>query len=156
MSAKKLCPSARPDMPGAKIIGVVRHDHETPAVDYFAEAVDVTAELLRLAAPVEPMEIYRFAADCQEGACSHWARSECSLIERVADLVPAASLVLPPCGIRPECRWFAQRRAAACRRCPEVVTSNQDPSDAMRAASTPPESTNANANANAPEVESNA
>ncbi len=126
-------------MPGARVIGVVRHDHETPEVDYLEEPLEVTPELLEMAAPLPPTEIFRFAANCQQGACAHWAESECSLVERMVELIPATSLMLPRCAARSTCQWFAQRRGAACRVCPLVVTQNEAPSSEMRAAATPPQ-----------------
>lgn len=117
---------------------MVRHDREVPSVDYLAESTPVTEELLRLAEPLPPTEIFRIAAECAEGDCAHWSVDACSLVERVVDLVPAESLTLPRCDVRRQCQWFAQSGRDACRRCARVVTQNVDPTAAMRMAATPP------------------
>ena len=132
-----LCPSAQPDTAAAVVLGVVDHEASPPEVQYLDSPMPVTPELLALAGPVRPTEVFRFAASCQQGACSHWSGHDCSLVTRIVKLVPAASLALPPCRIRTDCRWFHQLGREACRRCPSVVTQNQEPSDAMREAATP-------------------
>lgn len=134
-----LCPSAQPDTAAAVVLGVIDHEASPPEVQYLDQPVPVTPELLALAEPVRPTEVFRFAASCQQGACSHWSGHDCSLVTRIVKLVPAASLALPPCRIRTDCRWFHQLAGEACRRCPSVVTQNQEPSDAMREAATPVE-----------------
>lgn len=133
------CPSAQPGMPGARVIGVVRHDHETPDVEYLPESLPITTELLELASPLLPTEIFRFAASCQQSACAHWEQSQCSLVERMVGLIPTNALTLPRCAARATCQWYAQRRASACRVCPLVVTQNEAPSSEMRAAAMPPD-----------------
>jgi hypothetical protein len=35
---------------------------------------------------------------------------------------------LPPCAIRPTCRWHAERGAAACAVCDQVVTDTREAS----------------------------
>jgi len=132
-----LCPSAQPDAADAVVIGVVDHAASPPEVQYLDEPTPVTPELLALARPVRPTEVYRFAASCQQGACSHWSGHDCTLVTRLVKLVPVASLALPPCRIRGDCRWFHQTGRDACRRCPLVVTQNQAPSEAMREAAAP-------------------
>jgi len=46
-------------------------------------------------------------------------------------LEPAADK-LPPCVIRPTCRWYKQEGAAACHRCPQIVTKNPAADDRLR------------------------
>ena len=137
VAEQRLCPSAQPDMAGAVAIGVVDHSGEQPSTQYLEQPLPVTEELLALASPVRPTEVFRFAAPCQTSACSHWDGSDCQLVTRIVDLIPAASLLLPTCRIRADCRWFAQAGREACRRCPHVVTQNEHPSRAMRRAATP-------------------
>lgn len=132
-----MCPSAQPDTASAVVLGVVDHAASPPEVQYLDAPLPVTPELLALAEPVRPTEVFRFAAACQEGACSHWSGHDCSLVTRIVQLVPAASLALPPCRIRSDCRWFHQMGREACRRCPAVVTRNEAPSEAMREAAVP-------------------
>ncbi len=132
-----LCPSAQPTMAGAVAIGVVDHTGKRPEVAYLEQPLPVDDALLAMAAPIRPTEVFRFAAPCQTSACSHWSGEECKLVDRIVDLIPVASLLLPTCRIRPECRWFSQEGRAACTRCPHVVTQNERPTRAMRIAATP-------------------
>jgi len=132
-----LCPSAQPTMESAVAIGVVDRDGGEPEVAYLEKPLPVNDDLLALAGPVRPTEVFRFAAPCQTSACSHWNGEDCKLVDRIVDIIPPASLLLPTCRIRPECRWFAQAGRAACTRCPRVVTQNEWPSDEMRLAATP-------------------
>jgi hypothetical protein len=41
-------------------------------------------------------------------------------------------MIVPPCAIRQECRWFAQEGAAACMRRPEITTISYDLSPQVR------------------------
>lgn len=132
-----LCPSAQPGMKGARAIGLVDHEAETPEVVYLEQPVSVTAELLEMTGTVAATELFRFAAPCQTSVCSHWDGAECKLVDRIVKLLPVASLVLPKCHIRDECRWYQQEGRNACSRCPRVITQNEDPSPAMREAATP-------------------
>lgn len=133
-----LCPSAPAEIHGALAFGVVDHASTPPEVMYLEEPVPVNEELLGLAAPLEPREVFRFGAPCQTSECTHWSGHDCKLVERIVKLVPVASLVTPPCKIRPTCRWFAQSGRNACLRCAYVVTKDEHPTDTMRAAATPP------------------
>lgn len=131
------CPSAPPEIPGAVAFGIVDHAATPPEVQYLDEPVPVTQELLELAAPLEPREVFRVGAPCQTERCTHWSGHDCQLVERIVKLVPAASLVTPPCKLRPTCRWYAQAGRNACVRCVHVVTRDEDPTDQMRTAATP-------------------
>ena len=73
----KLCPSAQPDMEGAVAFGVVGGTAEEPVVSYLREPLPVTPELLQLARPVRPTEVFRFAAPCAEGGCRHFDGESC-------------------------------------------------------------------------------
>ena len=135
--SSKLCPSAQPDLASAIAIGVVDHANESPEVAYLERPLPVSDELLELANPVQPTQVFRFAAPCQTGRCSHWSGTDCKLVTRIVRLVPAVTAELPRCNIRSECRWFAQEGRLACARCPLVVTQNELPSDVMREAAKP-------------------
>jgi len=136
-SSPLLCPSAQPFMEGARAIGLVDHAGDDPEVAYLERPLPATDELLAMAAPLRPTEVFRFAAPCRPDLCSHWNGAACKLASRIVDLLPARSLVLPKCNVRGECRWYAQEGRAACARCPDVVTQNEDPSEEMRAAAMP-------------------
>lgn len=131
------CPSAPPEIPGAVAFGIVDHAANPPEVRYLDEPVPITEELLELAAPLEPREVFRVGAPCQTDRCTHWSGHDCQLVERIVKLVPVGSLVTPPCQIRPTCRWYAQAGRSACARCVHVVTKDGDPADEMRMAATP-------------------
>lgn len=131
------CPSAQPALPGAIAFGLIDHQGETPTTNFLEAPVPVSPELLELAAPMPPTQVFRFAAPCQQQRCSHW-QGACSLAERIVDLMPVASTAPPPCRIRTACRWYAEQGRAACQRCPEVITESTRPSDALARAARPP------------------
>jgi len=129
-----LCPSAQPDWQGAKVFGVVGGTPDAPETSYLATTQPVTDELLKLAEPVSPDEVFRIAAPCACSGCGHFddEQSSCRLAQKIVRWVPMVSESLPVCSIRAECRWWQQEGRAACLRCPQVVTRNQKPSAAMR------------------------
>ena len=134
------CPSHR-CKPGSDLIGV-RQDDGTVAIlpqplpidQHFIEVVSRDA--------AAPEQRFRFSNKCIESGCSQWTGSRCGVIDNVlqllagvpapGDIAPSAATApptpkegtatLPPCGIRPTCRWFLQSGADACRVCPYVVT----------------------------------
>src|ERR1700753_1460760 len=101
-----LCPSAPPDWGNARAIGVVGGTAYQPRVTPLELSVPVTAELLALAQPISPTEVFRFAATCQTEACPHFKGGSCFLAEKVVQLLPRVAERLPFCTIRPSCRWF--------------------------------------------------
>jgi hypothetical protein len=109
-SDRTLCPSARENSPDSVIFGIAAGTVEEPRVAYLPEIQPVTPEILALAQPVTPTEVFRFAASCAEKECVHFD-------------------ILPPCRIRQNCRWWLQEGKAACLRCPQVVTDNYNPSE---------------------------
>ena len=131
------CPSAQPDMEGAVVFGVIGGTPEEPVVGYLTEPQPVTLDLLALAEPVEPTEVFRFGAPCAESSCQHYAAGECQLGRKLSEDVPVAADRVPPCQLRPRCRWWQERGPAACMRCPMVVTTSYAPTDALRAAADP-------------------
>jgi hypothetical protein len=119
-------------MDRAMILGVVQQDGPRPVVEYLNARVPATLEILALAAPLKPTEVFRLAATCAEHKCPHFDGSDCRLATRVAKMLPPVVDSLPPCVIRKECRWFAQEGAAACMRCPEITTISYDLSPQVR------------------------
>ena len=136
--SQTLCPSARPDWHGAVIIGVIGGAAEAPLLTHLTTPQKPTSEILALAASVTPTEVFRFAAPCRNGGCAHFRESKCSLTQRLVQLLPVATSELPACSIRSSCRWWQQEGRAACLRCPQVVTDNYHPSEAMCQVATPP------------------
>ena len=133
----KLCPSAQPDMAGAIAFGVIGGTAEEPVASYLKETIPVTPELLQLARPVKPTEVFRFAAPCAESGCQHYSGDSCQLAEKISTDVPTSLQKLPACKIRGSCRWWAEQGRAACFRCPLVVTEHYSAGPDMRAAADP-------------------
>jgi hypothetical protein len=127
-----LCPSAQPDMAGAVVFGVARGTVETPRIAYLTESLPITPALLALADPVAPTEIFRFAAPCAGRSCRHFDGASCGLVTKLVQLVPPVVEGVPPCTLRPSCRWWQQEGKSACLRCPQIVTVTLDPSEPLR------------------------
>jgi hypothetical protein len=123
-----LCPSARADMEGSIIFGVVGGTVEEPRVGYLVESLPVSEDLLALTGPAEPTEVFRIAATCITTACQQFDGRDCRLASRAVQFLPRVVELLPACRIRPNCRWWRQEGKAACLRCPQVVTTNFHPS----------------------------
>lgn len=128
------CPSAPPDWEGARVFGVVTGTVDRPQVRYF-EPRELTQELLDLAAPAHPTEVFRFTAPCREGACRFFRDGCCGVGKAATSTLEAGDgEPLPRCGIRPDCRWWHEQGPAACRRCALVVTEDPArPEDFARA-----------------------
>jgi hypothetical protein len=124
-----LCPSAQPDCQGARVFGVVGGTADAPEVAYLPAPQPVTDELMQLAKPVRPGEVFRMAAPCACRGCGHFApeASQCRLVANIVQQRPSVVDTLPPCAIRSECRWWQQEGKAACLRCPQVVTERFTP-----------------------------
>jgi hypothetical protein len=113
------------------LIGVVTGKPGAPRVVPTEVPVEVTPELLALAAPVSPSEVFRFASACRASACVHFHGDACQLAVRSVVALSEVTEDLPKCSIRPQCRWFRQEGPPICRRCPQIVTDQYRPSDAM-------------------------
>lgn len=134
------CPSARPDLPGAKLLGLVEGTAERPRLAYLRKPEPVRDELLALAGDDSPTRRFRFAAPCAGSGCQHFDGHSCRLARRIVDGLPEAVAALPTCALRPACRWWRQEGEAACRRCPMVVTESYgeiEGSDDLRRAADP-------------------
>ncbi|MCU1264654.1 MAG: hypothetical protein JWM21_972 [Acidobacteria bacterium] len=132
-----MCPSAQPEMEGSVVLGVLEDTTEGRRLAWVEEPLPVTPELLSLTGEVDPRNIFRFAATCEEQKCAHFDGKDCQLATRIVQILPIAIDSLPPCRIRPECRWYQQEGKAACFRCPEIVTHMDHPSAEMVQAATP-------------------
>lgn len=134
-----MCPSAQPDWEGSRVIGVVGGTPDEPQVAYLAEPTPVTDELLALARPVTPTEVFRIAAPCANTGCGHFSKeqSTCKLAEKIVRWAPVVVEKLPACSIRPDCRWWQQEGRAACMRCPQVVTDRFKAPEALAKAADP-------------------
>lgn len=139
MAAKSclMCPSAQPEMSNPLILGVRSGSPEAPRISYLEHPVPASPDLISLAHPLNPTEVYRFVAHCEENACRHFDGVDCKLASRIVQILPAVVDTLPACRIRPTCRWFQQEGRAACIRCPQVITQVSQPSAEYQAAATP-------------------
>ena len=122
----KLCPSAQPGMDQCRVLAVVQQEGPTPVLEYLDEHLPATPEVLAMAAPLKPTEVFRLAATCAEHHCPHFDGADCRLASRVVRILPAVVDRLPPCIIRKDCRWYSQEGGAACKRCPEITTISLD------------------------------
>ena len=124
-------------MPDAVVFGVVGGTATEPRVRYLDTPVPVTDDVVALAAPVTPEEVFRIGAPCAESACRHFDGARCSLGERLVATVPPVTDEAPPCRLRTQCRWWDEQGVAACRVCPLVVTSQHAPREDVAAAAEP-------------------
>lgn len=123
------CPSAQPGMADAEILGVVEGVGDGARVAYVNAHVAASDDILALAAPLAPTEVYRLSARCEERRCTHFDGARCQLAVRIVERLPEVAAWLPPCAIRPICRWFQQEGRSACLRCPQIVTTNANAND---------------------------
>lgn len=128
MSVKVICPSAQPNMAGSEVFGVVNGTVSEPRVSYLTAPQETSDKILALTTPVEPTEVFRFAAPCAASACRHFVKGRCQLIDRVVELLPEVIDQLPACSVRNDCRWWHQQGPDACKRCPQIVTKSFAPS----------------------------
>jgi hypothetical protein len=133
--APKLCPSAQPGMDNCRVLGVISHDTPKPMLLYLKEPIAATSDVLQMAAPLRPTEVFRLSATCATHKCPHFDGADCQLATRIVKMRPPAVDALPPCNIRKDCRWFSQEGGDACLRCPEVATVTYDLSPDTRAVS---------------------
>src|SRR5712691_7185185 len=94
-----LCPSSQPEVPGSVIFGVIQGTPQDPRLVRLKEPEPTTQEILDLAAPVKPTEVFRFAASCAEFACRHFEGNKCQLAGRIVRLIPPVEARLPRCHI---------------------------------------------------------
>lgn len=137
MGDPPLCPSARADAPDAVVIGIVDGSVDEPRVRQLERPVPVTEEILASTGPVDPARVLRIAASCLDDRCRHFADQRCAFAAKVVTMLPEVTESLPACGVRARCRWFAEQGGAACRRCPQVVTQDPNPTPAMARAADP-------------------
>jgi hypothetical protein len=116
------CPSAPPDWPQAEIFAIAAGTPEEPTLAFLPKPIPVSDELVQSTAPLDPRQVFRIAAQCQEGGCRHWDGSGCSLVRRVIAQFEPKATDIPPCRIRKLCVWFDQEGLEACRRCVGIPT----------------------------------
>src|SRR5580698_9995497 len=92
----KLCPSAQPGMEQCRVLGVVQRGGPFPMLQYLDQHLPATPEVLAMAAPLKPTEVFRLAATCAEHRCPHFDGTDCRLAARVAKMLPPEVESLPP------------------------------------------------------------
>jgi len=116
-----LCPSARLKE-GAILVGIVLADG---SIAFAADRLVVNQQFVENASQGRaPEKRFRFGDTCVKSGCMQWKGDRCGVIDQIVEAVPLHALpsALPECSIRPQCRWFGQSGASACRVCPQVVT----------------------------------
>ena len=131
------CPSAPWETSNAVVLGVVLGTVPEPRVTLLADPIPVDTGVIALAGEAPPTKVFRFAAACATHECRHFHSEKCQLAERIVANLPEVVSSLPPCRIRPTCRWWQQEGRAACVRCPQIVTYQDNPDERMRAAAHP-------------------
>ena len=132
------CPSAQPEMLDARVFGIIGGTPEAPRVAYLKENAVVDPVVFGKLKGVEPTHVFRFAARCEEHRCAHFNGSRCTLAQRIVEKLKPVVDLLPPCLIRPTCRWFAEVGSEACLRCPQVVTKIPKGDDGLNQAARVP------------------
>jgi len=127
-----LCPSAPPGAADATLFGVVTGPVGYRRMRYLTKLQPVTSETLALAGPVRLGQVFRVAATCAGRQCTHFDGTNCRLAQRIVEFLPPVIDGIPPCRIRPTCRWWRQEGKAACQRCPEVTTEIANPTELQR------------------------
>lgn len=116
------CPSAQPDMEGARPFGVISGTPTETRIAFFKKSALDGFDWRKQFGTQDATRLFRFGARCEESRCGHFDGHRCSLGGRVRNDLPAVVDALPTCLIRPKCRWFAEQHGEVCLRCPQVVT----------------------------------
>ncbi|CCE01689.1 hypothetical protein [Bradyrhizobium sp. STM 3809] len=120
------CPSAQAGARDARVYGVLTGSPAARRVGYLTETQPVSEKILALSGPARPTEVFRIAGTCEMSGCKHFKGNACTLAQRIVDGLAPVVNSLPPCQIRPTCRWFHQEGRNACTRCPQVITDKPD------------------------------
>ena len=131
------CPSAQPDMPGARPFGVISGTAGETRIAFFKKSALDGFDWRERFGTGDATRLFRFGARCEQGGCAHYDGQRCSLGERVNHGLPAVVDALPPCLIRTRCRWYAEQGGAVCLRCPQVVTMIPQADTPLNAVATP-------------------
>lgn len=123
------CPSATSKAVGPEIFGVLRMVGRSAQISYLERPVAARPDLLALAKPIVPEQIFRFTAPCAGEQCANFGNGRCAVAARLVDTLDPGQRSLPPCGIRRRCLWWHQEGAAACQRCEQVTTSPIKPTN---------------------------
>lgn len=123
----------------ARVIGLLSGTPQAPRIAYLKAEAVIPAQAVPVMPGLAPVELFRFAARCEEGRCAQHADGRCSLGQRLVDGVDPVVNSLPSCTIRESCRWFAEQGRPACLRCPQVITLIPHGNDRLSRAAALPE-----------------
>jgi len=125
-------------MEDARIFGVLSGEPDAPRVAYLGRGTEVAPDMLEGLGSLKPTEVFRFAGRCEESRCSHFDGARCTLAQRLKAALEPVVEKLPPCSIRPTCRWYMEQGPGICLRCPQITTLNTAGPESLREAATPP------------------
>lgn len=123
-SENKMCPSATCHS-GALLLGVVQSNKK---VILLPTPMEVTDDFVEKAVKAgDPEKRLRFAGNCAKSGCSQWTGSRCGVIDKALTYMNESleNAALPECSIRPQCRWYSQTGADACKVCPFIITDTR-------------------------------
>lgn len=118
---KTMCPSSRAQ-PGAQLLGVRQADGHVAILPQPLRINEAFIEAAKQDAPAE--QRFRFTNKCVETGCGQWTGSRCGVADKIVSAINQLQVTdtLPECAIRPQCRWYQQQKAAACKVCAFVIT----------------------------------
>lgn len=127
-------------MAGARPFGLVSGSVEEVRIAFFKKDALAHFDWRERFGSPEATQLFRFAAQCERSGCGHYdaADDQCSLGRRVATGLAPVTEALPPCLIRPSCRWHAEQGPAVCLRCPQVTTMIPPGDGPMQTIAAPP------------------
>ncbi len=131
------CPSAQPDMVGARVFGVVSGDADGVRVAYLKADAKVSLADISALGDVEATRVFRFAGQCEEHRCAQFENGRCGLGDRITAMLTPVVECAPSCQIRDICRWHSEQGIAACLRCPQIVTRVPSDDSALARAADP-------------------
>ncbi|KMN48591.1 hypothetical protein VL04_08780 [Chromobacterium violaceum] len=141
----RLCPSSTFEGEGNMVFGIVGGSARQRRVIYLKQMLPANQIDRARLEDIAPEEVFRTAGPCAKSQCAHHdnAAARCTLAERV--VAAAAEVVdrLAYCAIRPRCMWWSQHGRDACARCPQVVSIDRQPDEAIAQARMPPGSASA-------------
>lgn len=120
------CPSSDGAI-GNLLIGIVCSDGTVAATRPPLGIDDDFVKKASVSSDQPPETRFRFAGPCVTTACQQWAGTRCAIGDLVANASTTTAGHLPPCDIRPTCRWWSQNGPAACRSCALVVHTPPKP-----------------------------
>ncbi|MCX4778970.1 hypothetical protein [Streptomyces sp. NBC_01264] len=119
------CPSGSAYAPESLVLAVRDGLDGPPA--YLPAPRPAAEALAGLPAGVEPRRLLRLASHCVPH-CLNREADTCTLATRLTATSRSGSeQALPPCHLRPRCKWWTQSGPPACQACPEVATRRSGP-----------------------------